>query len=1234
MDHQRAHARKNAAERLRDVLWVLLPGLGTDRVDELRASLGDEWPELPPAVLQGPGPVGPPADPAAAARAVRESLAGPRRAGLTTAVAEARTAGALDAALALELVERAGPARLLPGLLEGADDPGGLIAARLGDLLRRHLGGAPGRWLAVQAALTSYRGTLPELLTAAALTAPDPDGPDCTGPDLADPELTGPGLSQGSEPAAAGPAAVQSPSGTADRALAFLLGHADPADLATVLPRLSDRTVTGILAGGTLPSPALCSAVAAHGDTRTRSALARHPRADSRLLKQLVAADDPAVNVLVYRHPRATPSLRRTIAAGTPHTPGRTGPVPLDAAALLAAGDLPQTALPPLICSGDPELTALGLSAGLRKAADRYALLQVWERRGPAAVRAMLDDRAIRRTVHSQVAEQVAAALDDPDGLRRLRAQGEPYHDPAALVRGLQKYRGTDTLRSLLSEPYEQDFRAIVAGHLASPYMPTAVEVLIRHEEATDEDRRLFRTTLLNDLWRVGDRIVGNPTPPAERLAAEELDDRPEYWALECVRSGLLDPARLVDTARPAASAVACLRRLAAEDGLPVPVAERVSRLAAEHLGRPASWVALLERLTDFPGTFAELLAHAGAAEPSDRPLTAVPAWAREDAEAAHTPPTAPSGWHERAALAAIDLLITLGRPSEPATGPGRPPAPEDEGVLGFLARTDPDDRPGRLPGWLATAWPQAVDQEKPKPTVALADADYLFGHTDEDGLLTAISAWLLSPPVHAWQERAFVPAAQRALARLLEKELGTDPQSWLRLLTVAQTRAETTKLTWPELVEESRTAEIAGPQVLAPPLTESRADELRRLRSWDWPAGEALLHASVTALEAVMPELPPHTPRLLALYVNVHDRYPDPVLEYLAAHGDAATVRELAELRYPGLPAARVRQLLERADPEVNLALLRHHGDRSVQYRAAVHPVGGLAGLVGPVDDYRLISGLRSPDPAMVEVVFARTGRFLYLPEQFLGAFQLLCCGGADRLAALLDTGLVGPAATKACRKALAAADPVQALRARTEREFTAAKLAARLHGLRRWDHSLVNRYLTQPYQVDWALLEAEHAREPFEVWSSLINHPDTPEEVALRHHDVLADTGRILPQDTPAIFAARMRNGLARCTDGDLAVLLDEALGRGLLTGHQLIHDAVPAARVLRYLSGALERSDAPGEQIQQAAGALLDLVRAVEDPAVWQRIYGGLTGRHAGWVDRITVAQLIRWGAEGQM
>ncbi|KJK56644.1 hypothetical protein [Saccharothrix sp. ST-888] len=1229
MDYQRAHARKEAAKRLRDVLWVLLPGLGSRRVGELRAALGDEWPELPPALLQGPGPVDPPTDPAAAARAVRESLAGPRRGGLAALVAEARTAGALDAALALELVERARPARLLPGLVEGADDPAGLVAARLGDLLRRRLGGVPERWLAVQAALPSHRGTVPELLAEAELT---------------DPGFTGPELTAGSEPPAAGPTAVQSsaarptsgepapPPRSADRALAFLLGHADPADLATVLPRLSDRTVTGILAGGALPFPGLCAAVAAHGDTRTRSALARHPRADARLLKQLVTADDPTVNVLVYRHPRATPSLRRTIAGGTPHTPGRTEPVPVDAAALLAAGDLPQTALPPLICSGDPELTALGLSAGLRKAADQYALLQVWERRGPAAVRAMLDDPAIRRTVHSQIAEQVAAALDDPDGLRRLRAQGEPYHDPAELVRRLQKHRGTDTLRSLLSEPYVQDFRAIVAGHLASPYMPTAVEVLIRHEDATDEDRRLFRTTLLNDCWRVGDRIVGNPTPPGERLAAEELDGLSEYWALECVRNGLLDPARLVDTARPAARAAACLRRLAAEDGLPGPVAERVSRLAAEHLGRPASWVALLEGLTDFPGTFAELLAHAGAAEPSGRPLTAVPAWAREEAE--HIPPTAPSGWHERAALAAVDLLITLGRPSEPATGPGRPPVPEDEGVLGFLARTDPGDRPGRLPGWLAKAWPQAVDQEEPKPTVACADAEYLFGHTDGDDVLAAIAARLLSPPVHAWQERAFVPAAQRALARLLEKELGTDPQSWLRLLTVAQTKAETTRLGWPELLEESRTAEIAAPQVLTPPLPESRADQLRRLRSWDWPAGEALLHASVTALEAVMPGLPPHTPRLLALYVNVHDRYPAPVLEYLAAHGDAATVRELAELRYPGLPAAQVQQLLERADPEVNLALLRHHGDRKVQYRAAVHPVGGLADLVGPVDDYRMISGLRSPDPAMVEAVFARAGSFLTLPEQFLGAFQLLCCGGSDRLAALLDTGLVGPAVTKACRKALAAADPVQVLRARTEREFTAEKLAAKLHGLRRWDHSLVNRYLTQPYQVDWALLEAEHAREPFEVWSSLINHPDTPEEVALRHHDVLADTGRILPQDTPALFAARMRNGLARCSDGDLAVLLDEALGRGLLTGHQLIHDAVPAARVLRYLSGALERSDAPGEQIQQAAGTLLDLVRAVEDPAAWQRIYGGLTGRHAGWVDRITVAELIRWGADGQM
>ncbi|MFG2640457.1 hypothetical protein ACGFYP_05720 [Streptomyces sp. NPDC048370] len=64
-------------------------------------------------------------------------------------------------------------------------------------------------------------------------------------------------------------------------------GACGPAHAAAALTALPERTLETILASGSLPGPSLTSAVVLHGDSRARTALARHPRIDARVLRQL-----------------------------------------------------------------------------------------------------------------------------------------------------------------------------------------------------------------------------------------------------------------------------------------------------------------------------------------------------------------------------------------------------------------------------------------------------------------------------------------------------------------------------------------------------------------------------------------------------------------------------------------------------------------------------------------------------------------------------------------------------------------------------------------------------------------------------------------------------------------------------------------------------------------------------------------------------------------------------------
>ncbi|MFB8034608.1 hypothetical protein ACFC5Z_17025 [Streptomyces sp. NPDC056004] len=1143
-------------------------------------------------------------------------------------------AGPEEEGAALRALERGRPARTVAAKVAAAGGVDDQAASTLRELAGCQLGSDMDRWRGLYDALAGYRGELTALL--AEQSAP---------------------LGSGDTLRAPAPRSVHA-------TLGLLLEHAEPCDAAAALAALPERLTADLLAGGAPPAPALVAAVLDHGDSRSRTALAGHPRLDARVLARLAAIGDARVSAAVYRNPRTTASLRRAIAH-------RTDTVPLDDALLaeLTAphGDVPLSWLAPLLGSGDPRLVGLALRVGFRQVAQQYALLRIWERSGPDAVRALLDDPAaawLSRAVVTTVTEALSDAGDDTDGdvLRRLRAECEPYEDPARLPALLATARGTSTLRDLLAEPYAHDLDALAAAHAATPFMPKACEELARHEAADDTQRLAFRLSVLNEPWRAGGRRAGNSTPPARRLVEEALDDSATRWAEGMVVAGLLDPVELVRTARPAVHAVAALDRLAERNLLGEASAAELRVLAAAHLDeRPHAWAALDTLLPEHDGTVAELIAEAGAAAVEEIKEIVEPR-----PPAAVTPPRAPLYRIDRVhALPALDLLYSL--------APADAPKPASPDVLRALSVYDWNDAPGlATPDWFADA---CADEGIPAsedgyvysaPSLAeiraklpesygssthLTEHAYCQGALPAEELLTMLPAHRLLQLPHDWRRLAFAEAWRSALARLLRSELGTDPEAWLRLAaTVTASEAAEEGLTWAQLLgrAQSRTGGAApaaggGPLVPKPgPGTPDEAVGLleRGNHLWAWPVGTLLCLADAEVVDAVLPRLGPDGPWLLAAYLLRYDRTPLRVLDRLLAGRDRDALRVLAAQSRWMKRSGAVERLVDLDDPDVDLALLRHWNPRPTVHRIVTRsrPVAGRTSLGGRVlADWRArgsaypaggLVWLCSAEPDLIEELLAKEGTKLGLGHQLVGCLRLFEHGGADRLARVAGADLLGRAATTVCTKALAAADPATVLRARLDRELAPGKLVTKL---RRAPHAAQAREIVGSLPpgeaVDWAALEAAHAEEPIPYWSDVVRLDDVPEEVRLRHAALLHEPGPDGLSGSGRLTRERARHGLGGLYHCAPATQLDGLLAAGLLTGADLLSQAAPAARILTYLSGTARRTDAPTEAAAARTG-LAELVRSRlgTDERAWARVAERLTGQDPEWEPMSPVAALL--------
>ncbi len=1145
---------------------------------------------------------------------------------------------------ALGLLRDARPARTAAAAVAAAGGADGKVARRLRELVARHLGDSAERWRGVHDALASHRGTLPALLAE----TPPPARP-------------------------AAPGEICSPAPRSVHAtLALLMEHARPEHTAAGLAGLPDRTLEGLLAGGALPGPGLVTAVTEHGDSRAGIALARHTRLDTRVLARLLAVGDAQVGAAVYRNPRATQSLRRILAH-------RLDAVPMDetlrAELTDRGGDLPRTWLAPLLGSGDRQLVARALSVGVRRVAQQYALVRLWERSGPAAVRHLLDDPADAQHLGRSVVETVTRALADDDGsgaaLRQLREQCEPYEDPARLPGLLAVTRGTSSLRDLLSEPYVHDLDALSEAHAKSPFMPKASEELARHEDASDAQRLAFRLSVLNEPWRAGDRRAGNITPPAQRLAEEALDGDTAWWAEGMIRAGLLDPVELIRTARPAAHAVTTLATLNKTGLLTGTAVAELRSLTDAHLGdRPQAWAALEALLPEHQGTLRELISKASEAAPAAPDSEDATALTGAEPRERPEPPSTPRSRQERAALAALDLLRSL--------APADAPLTEDPGILSFLAHHSRNDAPGlATPEWLVRScaaqgveppnvWYTAptLDQVRAHPpqswgsSAALTERAYAQGVLPADELLRLLPARRLLLLPHDWSSLAFSRAWAAALARLLRAELGTDPDAWLNLADTAWSAAgraaerDSDGPSWIELLTLSRSARSKAGANGYRPLEESTSDWFtRRPRTpdealkllehgdhlWVWPVGTLLSLADADVVDAVLPRLGPDGSWLLAAHLLRHDHTPRLLFGRLLAGRDPQALRILvAQSRW--LDSGLVQRLADIDDPDVDLALLRHVSHPRVHRRivSRSRPAAEADSVAARVlaqlradPSASPIGGLHwlsSSEPDLIEEILVRYGSQAGFVHQILGCLRLLEHGGAGRLSALVGRDLLGQAASKLCVKALAHADPAAVIRARLDRELASPKLIRKLRrATGPWQaRSAVAAF---PGGVDWHAVEAAHQEEPLPYWEQLVNLPDAPTELRLRYAELVPEPGPNGLVEGAELTRARARHGLAGMYHCAPATQIDGLLTAGLLTGSDLLHLAAPAALMLAYLSSAARRTDAPAET-GAALTELADLVgsRLGTDAEAWARVTNRLTGRDPGWERMSPVAALL--------
>ncbi|WTW93779.1 hypothetical protein OG216_10480 [Streptomycetaceae bacterium NBC_01309] len=313
---------------------------------------------------------------------------------------------------------------------------------------------------------------------------------------------------------------------------------------------------------------------------------------------ELLAHDEPAVDASLYAHAQVPDAERVRILAGI-RTDGGRGRVAPEVLAVLEEINLGhyRARLTAGLDGGDPGVAAVILRRlRLGTEAGRLSLLAaVWERYGPAEVEELL---ALGRLPAATV-KTVRALLPAEDGLARLRDRQAAATAPGQVVAYLAKKSGQaeENLRRAVQEgvplPWPELTEAVLDGRLDGPMVGYLCE--------QPECPREFAMAVLGVGARPGRRV-----PPPKHSTVEQL-----------VRSGVLSPEDLLRHGTSPSGFLDLIARSpnASSDSQIAEPCDAARALAAEQLGDdPEAWAVAVRLFRDFSGTLPELFATARAA--------------------------------------------------------------------------------------------------------------------------------------------------------------------------------------------------------------------------------------------------------------------------------------------------------------------------------------------------------------------------------------------------------------------------------------------------------------------------------------------------------------------------------------------------------------------------------------------------------------------------------------------
>lgn len=480
---------------------------------------------------------------------------------------------------------------------------------RLAEQVRSRLGDEPQRWWSLLVLLRgAFPGTVPELLDAAAASAPEP-----------------------------GTVEFASPRGLDGSPWTFLLSLAAPERAAEIVPRVAELVAPAglrarkpdALAGEMLSTWALqnmpmgvIEGFITVADTPQRVTLAQRLNGYGPLMERLLRLDEPAVNASLVTRPHLPARLRCRILSGTSHATGRPGSLALHSSLTITNARR----------SWWNDTKHQVLTRNVTTIAEVLRTHQT--------LRAPFQVAGCRRLVELGRLDLVAsfAGRTDPDlGVLPLPALADALRGPMAAgdrdavlaaLRSLSK----DLFRTFLTAPNPQDlachlevedaldWEVVAAEMRARPLSADVLAVLAEHGEDMPHDlaRRLLTTAPAHCAPYLAHRsaeladLALDIAPVANRRTGQSDESA---WLGPCLEKGLLTAEDWVARGRPVRYVLRSFRH---DKRLRAGVDTAVRDLTVRH--GPLSMDALLVVAVladDFPGTLAELLDTAKAATAS-----------------------------------------------------------------------------------------------------------------------------------------------------------------------------------------------------------------------------------------------------------------------------------------------------------------------------------------------------------------------------------------------------------------------------------------------------------------------------------------------------------------------------------------------------------------------------------------------------------------------------------------